>query len=68
MSADIDIEVLEALNRKRGEWRSISERAKVSHSWISQFCRGRIPNPGLATLRRIREALAEEAQAVGARL
>jgi len=42
--------------------------ADVSHSWVSQFVRGKIPNPGYATLKRIQAALgaqptADQAQA-----
>ncbi len=53
----LDDEVREALERCRGNWKQIAVSAKVSHSWISQFVRRKIPNPGYATLTRLREEL-----------
>lgn len=57
MSNALDVEVRAALERKRGEWKQIAVDADVSHSWISQFVRGKIPNPGYATLRKLHEML-----------
>ena len=57
MSLDIDTQVRNALELRRGDWPEVAKAAGVSHSWISQFCRGIIPNPGILTLRRLREAL-----------
>lgn len=57
MSTDLDAVVREALDQRRGDWKRISEAADVSHSWISQFVRGKIPNPGYATLKRIHAEL-----------
>lgn len=51
MSISLDTDVRAALEARRGEWRLIAEQANVSHSWISQFVRGKIPNPGFETLR-----------------
>lgn len=62
MSTDLDIEVRALLEQRRGEWKRIAAEAKVSHSWISQFVRGKIPNPGYATLRDLRVRLAERAE------
>lgn len=57
MSTELDAVVREALEQRRGDWKRISEAADVSHSWISQFVRGKIPNPGYATLKRIHAEL-----------
>jgi hypothetical protein len=53
----LDIEVRDELDRRRGEWRVIARNADVSHSWISQFVRRKIPNPGYATLMRLHAEL-----------
>lgn len=58
MSTPLDIEVREALERKRGEWKRVAADTGVSYSWISQFVRGKIPNPGFATLTCLRDKLA----------
>lgn len=54
---ELDIEVRDLLEERRGEWPTIAKEARISHSWISQFMRGRIPNPGYATLRDLRAYL-----------
>lgn len=59
----LDTKVREGLESRRGEWKTIAESAKVSHSWISQFVRGKIPNPGFATLQRLQKTLSEKARA-----
>jgi len=59
MSTNLDLEVRSALERRRGDWPRIAERAEVSHSWISQFVRQKIPNPGFSTLKKLHAALAE---------
>ena len=49
-------EVVRALLlERRGEWPVVAKQAKVSHSWISKFVNGHIPNPGYATLSRLHE-------------
>lgn len=53
MSLDLDTDVRAELDRRRGEWKQIAADAKVSHSWISQFVRGKIPNPGHQTLKNL---------------
>lgn len=62
MSTELDTEVRAALERRRGDWKVIAERAKVSHSWISQFVRQKIPNPGYATLCRLHALLIADAR------
>lgn len=57
MSAELDIEVRNELGRRRGDWPRIAQAAEVSHSWISQFVREKIPNPGYATLKKLHAAL-----------
>jgi transcriptional regulator with XRE-family HTH domain len=47
------------LEQRRGDWRAIADAADVSHSWLSKFVRGKIPNPGLRTLERVRDAMSE---------
>lgn len=63
MQDDLDTQIRAELDRRRGDWQKIAVAAEVSHSWISQFVREKIPNPGYATLKRLRQALALEATA-----
>lgn len=53
MNTDLDIQVRTALVKRRGQWPQIASDCEVSHSWISQFVRDKIPNPGFATLKRL---------------
>jgi transcriptional regulator with XRE-family HTH domain len=53
MDNPLDIEVRQALVQRRGQWPRIAEECGVSHSWISQFVRDKIPNPGFATLTKL---------------
>ena len=62
MSTDLDTQVRTLLEARRGDWQRIAAEADVSHSWITQFVRGLIPNPGFATLKRLHEHLAKTAQ------
>lgn len=57
MSMSLDADVRAALEKRRGEWKLIAEQSKISHSWISQFVRGKIPNPGYETLRGLAQRL-----------
>lgn len=69
---DLDVQVRQLLEANRGRWQRIAADAKVSHSWISQFVRNKIPNPGYATLKSIyallgpRLAVADGERVVGA--
>ena len=65
MSPDLDTQVRQMLEARRGDWKVIAEQADVSHSWISQFVRGLIPNPGFTTLKRMHEHLAATNAAAG---
>jgi transcriptional regulator with XRE-family HTH domain len=58
MLQPLDIEVRGALERCRGTWPRIAAQCGVSHSWISKFVRGKIPNPGFATLQSLQRVLA----------
>lgn len=57
MSTDLDTKVRALLESRRGEWQRIAEEAEVSHSWISQFVRNLIPNPGFNTLKKLHDVL-----------
>jgi transcriptional regulator with XRE-family HTH domain len=57
MTPELDTEVRALLEERRGDWKRIAADADVSHSWISQFVRGLIPNPGYATLKKLRQHL-----------
>lgn len=63
MSTDLDAEVKQLLEARRGDWPRVCDLAEVSHSWISKFVRGEIPNPGFATLKRLHAALTSTASA-----
>lgn len=57
MSKNFDIAIKGQLESRKGEWLEIANKAGVSHSWISKFVNGHIPNPGYATLMKLSEAL-----------
>ena len=59
----LDADVRSLLEERRGNWADIAKSAEVSHSWLSKFVRGKIPNPGYATLKRLHETLTEKAGA-----
>lgn len=61
MSTDLDVTVRHLLQSKRGEWQAVASLSGVSHSWISQFVRGHIPNPGYRTLQKLAVALQADA-------
>lgn len=49
--------LLVQLRERKGQWPSVAERTGVSYSWITKFAQGRIPNPGVATLRKLAAGL-----------
>lgn len=53
MNTPLDQDIRSRLLDRRGEWPAIASASGVSHSWISKFVRGQIPNPGYATLTRL---------------
>lgn len=53
----LDDVVRELLTDRKGKWTPIAKAAKVSPSWVYQFMRGEVPNPGIETLRKIRAAI-----------
>lgn len=63
MNAPLDTKIRTALIERKGQWPLIAGRCEVSHSWISQFVRDKIPNPGYMTLRRLEADLFPEVEA-----
>jgi transcriptional regulator with XRE-family HTH domain len=61
MNKDLDEIVLELLAARKGDWQALADAADVSHSWLSKFFNGHIPNPGFATLKRLHEQLVKDA-------
>ena len=57
MKDDIEHKLKADLEARRGEWRSVAALSGVSYSWLSQFARGLIANPGIMTIRKLRVAL-----------
>lgn len=57
MAEELDDKVRELLEARRGHWRAIADETKLSYSWLSQFARRRIPNPGYRTLRTLQKHL-----------
>lgn len=53
MNLPLDQDIRNRLLARRGEWPVIATSSGVSHSWISKFVRGQIPNPGYTTLTRL---------------
>lgn len=53
MNTPLDQDIRSRLLARRGEWPAIAASSGVSHSWISKFVRGQIPNPGYTTLTRL---------------
>jgi transcriptional regulator with XRE-family HTH domain len=57
MSTNLDESVRAGLVSRRGDWQAIAAEAKVSHSWISKFVNGHIPNPSYSRLLRLQQYL-----------
>lgn len=53
MSTDLDIQIRDALEARRGDWPAIARHSNVSYSWISKFVNGHIDNPGYETLKQL---------------
>lgn len=53
MTTDLDDQVRAALVARKGDWPRIAAEVDVSHSWISQFVRNKIENPGYLTLKKL---------------
>ncbi len=62
MNTSLDNEVRDLLEARRGDWRQIAADAGVSYSWVSQFMRNKIPNPGFETLKSLAHALSQQAE------
>ena len=54
---DLCQEIRQLLALHRGQWHLIADVTEVSHSWLSKFARGKITNPGYATLKRLHACL-----------
>jgi transcriptional regulator with XRE-family HTH domain len=59
----LDTTVKDLLEKRRGDWKAIADEADVSHSWLSKFVRGKIPNPGSRTLAKVHEAMLKQQKA-----
>lgn len=59
---DLDSRVRSELEKRRGDWKHLAAEAGVSHSWISQFVREKIPNPGYSTLRKLCRCMGVQAE------
>lgn len=55
----LDREVRRLIELHRGQWKAVETATGVSHSWISKFARGKITNPGYATLKRLHLLLSD---------
>lgn len=55
-------EVRGLLAARRGDWQKVAAENGVSHSWISKFVRGKIDNPGIATLSTLMKYLKSSAK------
>jgi predicted transcriptional regulator len=49
--------LIRQLERHKGAWHSVAEHVGVSHSWIEKLCAGKIPNPGIETISKVRDRL-----------
>lgn len=56
-SLSLDTDVRAALEKRRGEWKRIALQCDVSHSWISQFMRGKLKRPGHLQLVKLGDCL-----------
>lgn len=57
MSKPLDVEVRDLLEKRRGDWLAVAQGSDVSYSWLSKFFNGKIDNPGLMTLTKLRDFL-----------
>jgi hypothetical protein len=49
--------VVEALSRRKGQWREISDAAEVPYDTTSKIARGVIPEPGVLKIERLEKVL-----------
>jgi hypothetical protein len=55
---DVDQQVIELLQARKGEWKRIAEESQVvSYSWITKFMCGHIPGAKIDTLKTLRDWL-----------
>jgi transcriptional regulator with XRE-family HTH domain len=43
------------LQRRRGDWPALCQATGLSYSWLTKFAQGRIREPGLSKIERLRE-------------
>lgn len=55
MQRELDDQIRLELTKRKDQWREISRASTVSYDWIRTFVRGDIPNPGINTLRKLRD-------------
>lgn len=55
MQKELDAQVRDNLLKTRREWQAIANESGVSYDWIRKFIAGYIPNPGINTLRKLRD-------------
>jgi transcriptional regulator with XRE-family HTH domain len=53
----LDTQLKASLDKRRGDWKQIADASGISYSWLSQFVRDKIPNPGYATLQKLAATL-----------
>lgn len=53
--------VIDDLQRRKGDWPAIAEKADVSYSWLTKFAQGKINNPGIRTVDRLKTILRKSA-------
>ena len=57
MPKRFDTRLQDQLAAQRGDFAAIAAQAGVSHSWLSKFVNGHIPNPGIRTLEKLDSVL-----------
>jgi len=53
--SEIDEYVRNHLRRQSKRWQEVAISSGVSYEWIRRFMKGAIPNPGINTLRKLRD-------------
>lgn len=59
---DLETVLRDLLTERKGFWADITEATNVSHSWLSKFVNGHIPNPGYGTMKKVHEHLTSPAR------
>ena len=56
---DILDTLVKDLQTRRGDWPEIAKQAQVSYSWLTKLAQGRIPDPSIRRVFRVRAVLDE---------